>query len=237
MSLVDWGLWHTQTVLPRPITLWLPDQAPPPWNVLWAHDGQNLFYPERAFLGQTWDMHQTLAHLIATHEIAPTMVVGIGNTSERLHEYMPRAGGEAYLQFLVEELRPAILSQFPVRTDGHVLIGSSMGGLISAYGVCRYPELFAGAACLSTHWPAGGGLGLEILREELPEAGSHRWYFDYGTETADAPYEGYQLRVDHLMNRRGYRRGRDWETLKFPGADHSERAWRERLHLPLKFLL
>jgi hypothetical protein len=26
-------------------------------------------------------------------------------------------------------------------------------------------------------------------------------------------------------------------TMKFPGAEHSERAWRERVHVPLKFFL
>jgi hypothetical protein len=35
----------------------------------------------------------------------------------------------------------------------------------------------------------------------------------------------------------GYRRGVDWVTEKFPGAEHSERSWRERAHIPLRFLL
>jgi hypothetical protein len=30
---------------------------------------------------------------------------------------------------------------------------------------------------------------------------------------------------------------RIWITLRFEGADHSPRTWRERLHIPLKFLL
>ena len=35
----------------------------------------------------------------------------------------------------------------------------------------------------------------------------------------------------------GYREGEDWITRKFPGAEHSEWAWRERVHIPLLFLL
>ena len=31
-----------------------------------------------------------------------------------------------------------------------------MGGMISAYAISEYPEIFGGAACLSTHWPLGG---------------------------------------------------------------------------------
>ena len=31
-------------------------------------------------------------------------------------------------------------------------MGSSMGGLISVYALCEYPQVFGGAAGLSTHW-------------------------------------------------------------------------------------
>lgn len=38
--------------------------------------------------------------------------------------------------------------------------GSSMGGLISVYALCKYPQVFCGVAGLSTHWvgspPPGG---------------------------------------------------------------------------------
>jgi hypothetical protein len=39
------------------------------------------------------------------------------------------------------------------------------------------------------------------------------------------------------MRRGGYREGRNWVTRKFPGAEHSERAWRQRVDVPLVFLL
>ena len=44
------------------------------------------------------------------------------------------------------------------------------------------------------------------------------------TETLDAEYEPYQLKMDAVMERAGYRRGVNWETRKFPGNEHSERA-------------
>ena len=37
-----------------------------------------------------------------------------------------------------------------------------MGGLISAYAISEYPNVFGGAACLSTHWPALDGVLLNI---------------------------------------------------------------------------
>ncbi len=50
-------------------------------------------------------------------------------------------------------------------------------------------------------------------------------------------YEPYQQQMDEVMRQHGYTTGEDWVTLRFDGADHSPRAWRERLHIPLKFLL
>ena len=43
--------------------------------------------------------------------------------------------------------------------------------------------------------------------------------------------------TDEVMRERGYTTGKDWITRRFDGADHSPRAWRERLHIPLMFLL
>jgi enterochelin esterase-like enzyme len=116
-------------------------------------------------------------------------------------------------------------------------MGSSMGGLVSLYAVCQYPELFGGAGCLSTHWPAVGAVIDGYLTTALPSPGRHRFYFDYGTATLDSLYEPYQQRVDAVLATRGYTSGRDWITRRFEGAEHNEAAWRERLHIPLRFLL
>lgn len=112
-----------------------------------------------------------------------------------------------------------------------------MGGLISLYGVCQYPDLFAGAGCLSTHWPAGGNLLVDELAALLPPAGRHRFYFDYGTVGLDAEYEPFQQRMDRLLEQAGYRYGHDWLTRKFPGAAHNEAAWRARVADVIAFLV
>ena len=119
-----------------------------------------------------------------------------------------------------------------------------MGGLISMYALCEYPAVFGGAACLSTHWvgifstennhiPAAF---MAYLRTHLPDPATHRLYFDYGTETLDALYEPFQLQADSILREKGYSAA-NWQTLKFVGADHSERAWRTRLAIPLTFLM
>ena len=61
-----------------------------------------------------------------------------------------------YLRFVVEELKPFVDSNYRTKPgrDDTMMMGSSMGALISLYGVIEYPDVFAGAACVSTHWPS-----------------------------------------------------------------------------------
>ena len=52
-----------------------------------------------------------------------------------------------------------------------------------------------------------------------------------------AAYAPYQARMDAAMRELGYREGDDWTTLRFEGAEHSEKAWRLRVDQPLRFLI
>ncbi len=153
---------------------------------------------------------------------------------------------DSYLKFIVEELKPFIEDRYSVQTgrDNAFIAGASMGGMISLYALCEYPELFGGAACLSTHWVGTfdtlnnpfPDAYLEYLGRRLPAPeDGHRVYFDCGDQTLDAMYPTIQRRVDSLMRSKGYDET-NWMTLCFPGEDHSERAWNKRLHLPLEFL-
>jgi len=249
-------------VEPRHIEVWLPPGYDPAgdtqYPVVYMHDGQNLFDPPRSLSGADWGIDATLVRLVQADQTQAAIVVGVWCMEQRVLEYMPQKalsspeavqrfaqvfGGEPwsdnYLRFLVQEVKPFVDERYrtlPARESTSVM-GSSMGGLASLYALCEYPEVFAGAGCVSTHWPAGDGLVLDYLRRALPPPGTHRFYFDYGTETLDAEYEPYQVQADEVMRAAGYRQGHDWITRKFPGAEHSERSWRERVHLPLLFLL
>lgn len=151
-----------------------------------------------------------------------------------------------YLKFLVKELKPFIDKKYSTYRDAkHTFIaGSSMGGLISIYAICEYPKIFGGAACLSTHWPGIFTMDgnpfpdamIEYLQKNLPDPKKHKIYFDYGDQTLDAMYPPLQKKADEVMKARGYTK-ESWETLSFPGKDHSEKAWSERLSIPVEFLL
>lgn len=153
---------------------------------------------------------------------------------------------DRYLTFLVKELKPFIDKTYATKPDrAHTMIaGSSMGGLISIYALCEYPDVFGGAACLSTHWPGIFSLEnnpvpdifISYLERKLPTPDQHRIYFDHGTETLDAMYPALQIRIDSLLMKKGYS-SQQWITRSWPGQDHSERSWRDRLETPMLFLM
>ena len=212
--------------------------------------------------GVFWNVDETMARLIAKKQIRPTIVVSVWNLPnvKRRTEYMPQKPvteeigrllvaesditreaitSDNYLRFLVTELKPFIDKTYLTKPDADntLIMGSSMGGMISAYAVSEYPEVFGAAACLSTHWVLGEGAAVKWYKNNWPTAGNHRLYFDYGTKSIDAGYEPFQKMMDAVMRQKGYRENEDWVTRRFEGASHRPKAWRERLYIPLIFLL
>src|SRR5271154_584773 len=169
------------------------------------------------------------------------------------------AGGpalsDAYVEFLVGELKPFIDQHFRTNPAARhtAIMGSSMGALISLYALLRHPEVFGAAGCISTHWvisdtasqltsdnpllSAAAGAYISWIDAHLPFPGTHRLYFDHGTESLDALYGPYQAQVDALLARHGYRHGPTYKSLVFPGATHNEASWQQRVDVPLRFLL
>ncbi|HNP33855.1 MAG TPA: alpha/beta hydrolase-fold protein [Flavobacterium sp.] len=151
-----------------------------------------------------------------------------------------------YLKFVVTELKPFIDKTFSTKADAAntFIAGSSMGGLISLYAICEYPEVFGGAACLSTHWPGAFFVKnnpipdafFAYMKAHLPDPKNHKIYFDYGDQTLDALYPPFQKKADVIMKDKGFT-AENWITQFFPGKDHSENSWAERVHIPLEFLL
>lgn len=271
-SIIHHANFTSQYVDARNVDVWLPPNydidVKKKYAVLFMHDGQMLFDSTMTWNHQEWGVDEIAEKLIQTGQTEPFIVVGVWNTPKRFVEYLPQKPAltfpdalvnqlrnfkksdflaDQYLLFLTKELIPFIEKNYRVKTDqaNRYIMGSSMGGLISLYAICEYPQVFAGAACLSTHWPVAFNNEYEMLpntlidyfANHLPDPKTHHIYFDYGTATLDSLYEPHQLKMDKMMQQHGYQFNTNWVTHKFPNADHSERAWRERLDIPLKFLL
>lgn len=260
-EVIKYQSFPSEYVLARNVEVWLPpsyhinpDQRFP---VLYMHDGQNVFNPATSYTGVDWNIDGTLTQLIEQGLAREVIVVAPWNTERRRGEYMPAKPlqendgaaafeaehgtlhSDAYLKFLVTELKPFIDSNYRTlsNTENTIIMGSSMGGLISAYAIAQYPEIFGKAGCISTHWTIGGNSLVDWFSSELPEPGKHFIYFDYGTEGIDAPYEPYQLRLNQALLDRGFQEGIDFVSYRFDGDDHNESAWNARMHIPLKYLL
>ena len=261
-TVVGWQAVPSAHVPARDVDIWLPpsygtdpDRRYP---VVYMHDGQNLFDPTLSYTGVDWGVDEAMTALAEAGTIREAIVVGIWNTPRRFQEYMPQApvaahaaigaammfpadqlASDAYLRFLVEELKPAIDARFrtlPGRDDTFA-IGSSMGGLVSLYAAAQYPDVFGGVGAVSTHWPAGDGVVIGWLADHLPDPATHRLWFDHGTATLDAEYAPYQRRMDAMVREAGYVEGDDWTTRVYEGAEHNEAAWRARIGDILSFLL
>ena len=264
-TVVRYASMPSAQVAARNVDVWLPPgydkDATQRYPVIYMHDGQNLFDPATSYGGVDWAVDEVMTQLIADGKARPAIIVGVWNTPKRREEYMPRRPldqkgvkfnvpgapdvkaedilSDRYLAFLVEELKPFIDANYRTlsgRADTFVM-GSSMGGLISQYAMSMYPAVFGGAGCVSTHWPAGDGIALDDFGAHLPDPASHKYWFDFGTETLDSSYEPYQRRADAMLRKAGYVEGQNWITRKFEGAEHSEKAWRVRVNQPLEFLL
>ncbi|MBA2405644.1 MAG: alpha/beta hydrolase [Bdellovibrionales bacterium] len=204
------------------------------YPVIYLHDGQNLFDPQRAYLGQTWKALSTLNNLIARKEVAPVIVVAIDNTADRKLEYTPENSGKLYLEFLVKTLKPLVDQNFRTKTERKdtAMMGSSLGGLISLHAGVLYPETFGLIAALSPSiwWNDRAIITSYQQHSQLP----HKVYLDSGTTGGEEPQD--VLDLSQVLVSRNYRHAENLFVYIQDGADHQEYYWAMRFPVALKAL-
>lgn len=249
------------------IMIWRPEgKEDKPLPVIYMNDGQNVFTPSLAITGDSWEADVCVEKIIKEKRVDGAMIVAIAHGKQRFLQYLPEPvylmatnqekksidslfGGkpfsDQYLSMLVNELKPWVDQKYATLKDksNTFIMGSSMGGLISLYAVCKYPNVFGAAACLSTHWPASikfdNGFAVyfrNYVQAQLPFLKANRFYFDYGTATLDSLYPPYQLIMDKIFAQYGFT-AKNYYSRCFKGAEHNEAAWRDRLQYPMLFLL
>jgi predicted alpha/beta superfamily hydrolase len=129
------------------------------YPVLYMHDGQNLFLGMGAF--GTWHADTNANNLIRFGKMRETIIVGVDNTSARLQEYSPpgcpppgggTALGDKYAALLIDEVKPYIDANYRTLTDAENTgaLGSSMGGLISAWLGWAHSETYHRIGAMSS---------------------------------------------------------------------------------------
>lgn len=180
--------FHTE----RCLHIYLPDNydhTTKKYPVLYMFDGHNLYLDSDATYGHAWHISDQFDRYHVE-----MIVVGLEcnhEGRERLHEFCPyqiaqsRLGdfdgrGQALMHWMAYELTAYIDQNY--RTNGmNYLGGSSMGGLMSFYGIVAYGDVYRGAACLSSSIM----ICLDELEQDIRQA-SHlkdaRIYMSYGSE-------------------------------------------------------
>lgn len=189
------GFYSPQLKNQRTITVYLPpgyeDHRDERYPVLYMHDGNNVFDARTSFLGVEWRADETAEELIKAGRIEKLIIVGIDNNADRMHEYTPwrderREGGgkgDAYLAFIVQTVKPFIDQTYRTRPgrEDTAIAGSSLGGLISLYAACRYPEVFSKAGVISPALAWGERAVFDFVRQTKPQVPLRIW-IDMGTD-------------------------------------------------------
>ena len=229
----------------------------PPAIVVGIAHGDNRYgeyFPEKVlgYLGGTQDSRTGTVSEPSSAGCNSGDVPAGALSADAALDYMLSSGtvyeADEYLRFLVHELKPFIDSHYSTLPDKEntFIAGSSMGGLISLYALCEYPDVFGGAACMSTHLPMIASASytgatdisrtvfeafLSYLDDNLPEAGSCLLYTDRGDSTIDALYPPYQARLDSLLTGHGWTPGPSFSTpvsgdhTGYPDSIHTSGTW------------
>jgi predicted alpha/beta superfamily hydrolase len=200
------------------------------YPVAFMQDGQNLFFPEEAFLGRDWDVGETSQILRAMSAVEDFVIVGI-HSGDRMNDYTS-PGYEAYAESLAKEIVPEVEQRLRVgrQRRSRSVWGSSLGGVVSFYSVWQHPEVFGVGVCMSSTFSHRDNLLERVLSEPVRDVG---FYLDSGW-----PGDNYEVTMAMAMAlvSRGWRYGLNLLHLSFPRAEHDETSWGMRLHLPRQFL-
>ena len=176
----------------RTVTVRYPDSYDPhkKYPVVYLQDGQNVFDSRTSYGGQEWHADETFGRLAAEHKAPDAFLVAVDNGgADRLKEYThvpdPENGGgqgAKYEDFFMNELLPTVEAAYPVDSSKRVMMGSSLGGMVSLAIGLNHPTAFAAIAALSPSvWWDNGQMPTHILEQPAPVARPKIW-LDMGTE-------------------------------------------------------
>jgi predicted alpha/beta superfamily hydrolase len=231
------------SILPRDIVVWLPPDydknRAERYPVIYAHDGQNLFDPSTSSFGVDWQLDETADSLIRADKIKRVIIVGIYCTEDRSADYSYGQKGEAYMNFIVNKLKPFIDSTYRTLPDRNNTItwGSSMGGLISLMLVWQHSDVFSKAACFSPAFKIDELDYTGYLKSyKGPKKDIKLYIDDGGIDLEERLLPGIKETLK-LLDSMGYKEGKDITFFEDKKAEHNEAAWAKRAYMPLELFL
>lgn len=198
------------------------------YPVIYMHDGQNLSDPSLTTYGHVWNVES-----LKEFKVREVIIVGInspyieGRTDELCpyQNEMSKGLGRQYLDEVEEVVKYIDKHYLTIpNPENRLLMGSSMGGLITTYAAVYYTHLYKNFACLSNaYWVD------ERILEEVPNIKGVKYYMDVGTdEGRDGYVELNDKAYDLLQNE-------DSLYIKVPGAIHNEEEWAVRFPMIVRW--
>lgn len=199
------------------------------YPVIYIHDAQNVFDSKTSYSGE-WNVDEKLDSLKAQ-----VIVVGIEHGNDkRMDELTPYknekyGGGKAdnYLEFIVKTLKPEIDKKYRTKTNAKntIIMGSSLGGLVSYYAVIKYPTVFGKAGIFSpAFW---------INRKEIVELTEHtkklntKIYFLCGDNEGDKDMISDLNTIEDLVSEKRCECMKLTKKRIVKGGQHNEKLWRD----------
>ena len=235
------------------VDIWVPESLNPRTPVLVMHDGRNIFDEELSFTGKTWEVLTALREEVRGEKPLVIAVHGLSDET-RIRELSPQSisdrhpefwdglpaeykttgtdsFGDSYISLIADAIVPFALDRFKIEhhPDRTAIMGASMGGLISLYGMARRPEVFGTAICFSTHWVFGQEVMVRELTDLLPDGEQHRIWTDSGTMELDQYYPPFHEQAKQLLEQKGYRAPEHLVANIYPYTGHHESYWSRRV--------
>lgn len=231
----------------RKIWIYLPpdyETSKKKYPVVYMHDGQNLFDDFTSFSGE-WSVDETL-NQIFEETGKSAIVIGIDNGGDkRLAEYSPwnnakyktTGEGDLYVEFLAKTLKPYIDKTYRTEKQSSktIILGSSMGGLISLYASAKYPNVFGKAGIFSpAFWFVSKDLKmyLNINKNNLKHS---KFYFVAGKNEDESMVPEIE-NVENLLLKKSVPEKNIVVKIDEDGT-HSESYWKRELKAGLIWLL
>ena len=216
----------------RTVRLYLPpgyDGSTKDYPVLYMHDGQNLFDYATSYVGE-WKVDETLNELAESKGLE-MIVVGIDNGQGlRMNELAPfdnprieKVEGDLYMSFIVDVVKPYIDENYRTLSDREntAIMGSSMGGLISHYGIFKYPEVFSKAGIFSpSYWINWNAVKGYTKEHPLPK--DTKLYFCVGEK--EGMMVGSMNAMVEFLKEQNHNE-KNLTSFVVPGAEHNEAQW------------
>jgi predicted alpha/beta superfamily hydrolase len=240
VHIIDTAFFIPQLGRYRRVWLYLPESYKTSKNrypVLYMHDGQNVFEEKTSFSGE-WGVDEAIDTLGS--EVGELIVVAIDNGgAKRMTEYNPydhekfgKGEGDAYVDFIVNTLRPYINKNYRTKRSSKYTYtaGSSMGGLISLHAILKYPNRFGGAGVFSPAFWVAPQIKDDVNKRAKKVKG--KIYFFAGQQEGETMVPD-MLSVFELFSTRS--KAKLTSVIRSEGK-HSESTWRNEFPLFYKWL-